>query len=419
MRKSEIFDSFVKIAQEKGLVSKASTTEEAKNILEKTKRADSLSAEDIANLYDVKPDAPVEMQYIRNIIENAHKKPFVISPSYDKLNGLVENVNERQDILLHILHKTPDGLNTQHKYAKKDLLMSLVRVGNDLDNRNQEKLCSLADFCLTQLTDNMMKKEGQVAIFAAAAATLAALYWQQHSDIWSQGFVADSKKLVSEINDLATSGSSSMIYGYQYRPEFIAQMKDFQSKVTELYNMYVQEVLPAINNMDKPQNAKELFVLAKQPGTHAAIKAHHDFAAYAGNFRTYLTKIQEEFADEGFKQRQIVEEGFVSNLLDKTQILHGGKGLIKDDFDDVKYLIQPYLDDLDKIFVELKKAEQFKNTILLELRDNAAKTENWRNAPGENPAAPAEGAAPAGEASPEALDADNEVDKLNKDLFGE
>jgi hypothetical protein len=55
-----------------------------------------LSIEQIGKLYNTKQKRPEDMDYERNIMEDAHPDSVVISPSYDKLNGLVENENEGQ-----------------------------------------------------------------------------------------------------------------------------------------------------------------------------------------------------------------------------------------------------------------------------------------------------------------------------------
>src|SRR5574339_473388 len=157
-RRSEIFDSFVKIAQEKGMISE-DAPEKAQKKLEKDPRADSLDISAIEALYGTKPDRPKDMDYKYNIIEDAHPNSVVISPSYDKLNGLVENDQERQDIILHILEKTPNGHLTQHKYAEKELVLTLVRLGNALDLQKQDELRVLADTCLDQVAHKDLKKE--------------------------------------------------------------------------------------------------------------------------------------------------------------------------------------------------------------------------------------------------------------------
>ena len=89
---------FVKVAQEKGIVSSK-------------------------DLYEVKPKASDDMTYKNNIMEIAHPNSLVIAPAYDKINGLVENNIERQNILLNIVNKETNGLLTQHKYASNNLIL--------------------------------------------------------------------------------------------------------------------------------------------------------------------------------------------------------------------------------------------------------------------------------------------------------
>src|SRR5580698_958921 len=112
---SEVFDNFIKIAMEKGLVSKAEAERTEKNT--KSPRWDSLDISAIEALYGVKPNLPKDMEYEHNIMEDAHPNSVVIAPSYDKLNGLVENNNELQAILMHIIYKEPEmGSPNQGKY---------------------------------------------------------------------------------------------------------------------------------------------------------------------------------------------------------------------------------------------------------------------------------------------------------------
>jgi hypothetical protein len=149
---SDIFNSYIELAQKEGLVSLAQDSSDSKKALDKNPRADSLSQERIGELYNVKPNAPKGMEYKRNIGEVAHSKPAIVGPAYDKLNALVESDNERQDILLHIVNKRTNGLLTQHKYAQEEMARALVRIANDMDNRNQDDLRALADECLEGLT---------------------------------------------------------------------------------------------------------------------------------------------------------------------------------------------------------------------------------------------------------------------------
>ena len=191
---NEIFDNFIKIALDKGMITK----DPIKKIAKDNGSSDISSIE---ALYGTQPKLPSEMEYKRNIIEDAHPNSVVISPSYDKINGLVENNNERQDIILNILNKTPTGVLTNHKYAEKELILSLVRLGNDLDNKDAEQLRVLADVCLEQVASKPIKKEAWVLPVIGVASVIGALYLQQHLPMQHQEFSKDNAQLIKEIEE--------------------------------------------------------------------------------------------------------------------------------------------------------------------------------------------------------------------------
>lgn len=377
MRKSEIFDSFVKIAQEKGLISE-DAPEKAIKILEKNPRAGSLDAAAIAKLYGLKPDAPKDMQYEKNIVENAHPNPVVVAPSYDKLNGLVENLNERQNILLHIVNKETNGLSTQHKYAEKDLILSLVRVANDLDNRNEEELRLLADACLWQVSSDPLKKQGALPALllnpvTGIAAMLGALYLQQHMNFVNEGFKVNHQKLVSELDDFLNSNTNFGI-GYQYTPQFLKMVQDFKGKLEAFYNLY-SKVEPVISDLETPRTAKELMELSQKPASGEVIQSYQALKEATKQIVPYVLKVAEDFKSESFKSRQIQDKGFISSLVDKTQVLHGGKGLVADDFDDVARAIPPYLKSLQDLANILEKAGSLQEQAQNDLQASYTKTD--------------------------------------------
>lgn len=158
VRHSDIFDAYAKIAEEKGLVSLAdeetSSQPQAPKESSKLKkfkkspypRAGSDDISTIEALYGVKPESTNKYEF--NIMEAAHPKPVVIAPAYDRLNALVENNIERQNIMINITQKPNDGNLNYTKYAEKALLMELVRLANDLDNANRDDLRKIADECI-------------------------------------------------------------------------------------------------------------------------------------------------------------------------------------------------------------------------------------------------------------------------------
>lgn len=348
MRRSDIFDSFVKIAQEKGLISNDSS--DSKKKLEETGRADSLDISDIEALYGVKPDAPKGSDYKKNIMEAAHPNSVVVSPSYDKLNGLVENNIEQQNILLHIVNKTPDGLSTHRKYAQQDFVLSLVRLGNELDNKNQDELRSLADFCLLQASQKKIVKTAEpvtIALLVAIPLLLGGLYAKQHLRFISDGFQADHQKLMAEIEDILT-GNSDYGVGYDYKPEFLQMLRNFKAQLQEYYNVEKQ-IEDILEKLQMPKNIDELKEIAKQPETPEVANALKTFQAATLKIWSLMEDIVKDFGDESYKQRQIKDKGFLTKLIDAPQIFHGGKGLVADDFDDVKHALQTYMLDIENI----------------------------------------------------------------------
>jgi hypothetical protein len=360
MRRSEIFENFVKIAEEKGLVSKGNDESVQKKI-EKTRRTDSLSIEDISKLYGVKPNAPKESQYERNIIEKAHSDSVVISPSYDKLNGLVENINQRQDILLHIVNKqSPDGQLTQRKYAQRDLTLALVRVGNDMDNRGQDELRELADVCLGQVTSKIMKKQANplwAMVIGLIAGVAGAIYFKQHFRFHSDGWRRDYQKAIAEIDDLLNSNSNWGV-GYQYRPEFLQMLNELKIKL-DIMNTAVEQVMSDLDKLEEPHGLADLQRIAADPTAHQAIQSVSQFKNVVNEIYPYLEQVVDNFTNEGYKQRQIVDTGWISSLIDKTDILHGGKGFIADDFDDVAHALETLFIDLKNILQSIAGATNY------------------------------------------------------------
>lgn len=408
MRKSDVFDSFVKIALEKGLISE-DAPEKAKKKLESNPRADSLDISAIEALYGVKPDAPKAMQYKRNIIENAHPESVIISPSYDKLHGLVENENERQDISINIINRMPDGNVTQHKYAEHDLLMTLVRVGNELDNQNKHELRALSDVCLEKISSaTTIKKRALIpAIALAAGAAIGALWLQQHMPFISEGFTKDYEKLTAEVDDILNQGASwqnAVGAGVDYTPAFIAIVKDLKAKLVA-YNDVFKRVTPYIMNFKKPQGAEELLKVSQEAASQNVFKAQQIFTKATADFITYLEDVRIKFSDMNFKSQQVANKGLLTSLVDKTHFLHGEKGLVSDDINDVVRAITPFEESMRKIEALLEQSTHEKEIVTQQLAaaSNAGKPE--QEAPKEEAKSPVE-------------EEDEHAEKLNREFEG-
>jgi hypothetical protein len=392
--RSEIFDNFVKIATEKGLVSKADHAEHTEQNT-KNPRWDSLDISAIEALYGVKPDAPKDMDYEHNIAEVAHPNSMVIAPSYDKLNGLVENINERQNILMHIIYKEPEmGSPNQGrysdkpsmlfpnvmgnipKYAQKDLLLSLVRVANDMDNKDKEELRILADTCLSQLhSKKNFKKQAFLPWLIAAATILGVVYMQQHLSDTDQGIKQNYSRLQSEFQDFLTA-DITLGFGHKYDDALKSEILQLQSQLQEFWSVYTA-TMPLLLEIEKPRNAKDLAQQSTHPDAQSFVKAYQVLSDETRKLYPLLTKIQENFNSPDFKAEH-TEKGGVTNLLESVPFLHGGKStLTADDFDDVVNAIAPFKNSVDRLATVLAKASQQRDLIAQNVNsaDSAAQKE--------------------------------------------
>jgi hypothetical protein len=349
---SEIFKNYVKIIQENAKIAKASHAEHTeKSFKETNPRMDSLSIEQISKLYGVKPNLPKDMEYKKNIMEDAHPESCVLSPAHDKLNGLVENEMEGQAIRINIVNKTPDGLSTQHKYAKQDFIYSLVTIANELDRQNKTDLLALADVCLKQAAGKPIEK---TAFWPLAMGVLGVIiYAKQHLRFHSDGFDADFEKVVKEIEDI-TNANSNWGIGYSYNPQFIDMMDRLSQELQKVYSS-VHTVLPILERVEMPRERAELAQIAKQPETQQAAQAIQNLRSVLSEVNPFFDKIMRNFQNEGFKQRAILHKGWMSSLVDVTEVLHGGYGFISDDFDDVRNALETLRVDIENITKSLSQ----------------------------------------------------------------
>ena len=431
MSRSEVFDNFIKIATEKGLVSKSEAEHTEKNT--KNPRWDSYDISAIEALYGVKPDAPKEMDYEHNIAEMAHPNSVVVSPSYDKLNGLVENINERQNILLHIVYKEPEmGSPNQGKYppspallwpntlgnipkhAHKELLLSLVRVANDMDNKERTELRVLADTCLNQLhLRGGFKKEAIIpVIIGVVAAILGVTYMQQHLADTDQGIKANYARLQSELQNFLQA-DVTLGFGHKYDDALKSEVLQLQSQLQEFWSVY-NSTMPLLLSLEKPTTPQDLINMASHPAAQDFVKAYGVLRDETNKLYPYLAKIEENFSNPDFKAEH-EEKGTFTDLLDKVPFLHGGNtSLTADDFDDVINAIPPFKDSVDRLAKTLTAAGMRRDAIAE--KANAAESSAQKEVPSDPFSAPPAAPAAPSTVSKTVKDVDDEASGIS-DMF--
>jgi hypothetical protein len=211
-RHSDVFEEYTRIALEKGLVSNAAEEDEE----ESSSKDKKPSKEDKKDLSTAEIFYGVKTTPTKELLEQAHPKTVVMGPSYDKFNGVVENLQQRQDMMAHIALKNPQILQSNTRYIKahQDLVNETIKLAHFLDSKNQETLMKLADSC----TESLVKEAGvpggmKAKLLSVLGLSAAALIG---SAIASQYFPASEnlkldlsaliEKLSQVINDYPETG---------------------------------------------------------------------------------------------------------------------------------------------------------------------------------------------------------------------
>ena len=141
-KRFEVFENYIKISKESGFISDDDMVKTVEAMTQEDKYRNKEWKDSIQMLYNLDINKDKE-----DIIDRAHPKPVIIAPSYDKLNGLVENLKERNNVMVGIALKPNNGLLTNHKYAstKDSLLKNLIKIDYEFDNKDIDDVRKMAD----------------------------------------------------------------------------------------------------------------------------------------------------------------------------------------------------------------------------------------------------------------------------------
>lgn len=360
---ADIFEDYAKLAIESGLISEsAEESKELKKYKEESyARVGSDDISTIEALYSIKPDSSIEYDY--NIMEAAHPKPVVIGPAYDRLTALVENENENSAIMSYIALKPTDGLHTMHRYAKKELMMELIRIANDMDNRGNNEMRIAADKCIEQLTKPAEKSPefGKIAfaplVWAAVVGlSLAGTWLWSHADDPDRGIVANLVNAQKQLDDLKTNSW----YRSSVDDTVVRDVNYVEGKLNE-YRKYVAAFQKVMGEVYVPAtlgDREELNkTVASTEGKEEQIKETIDaFIKATQDIAPMIESAIANFGSEAYQKEHTKETwvGEASGVVGDA--LHGSKGLFANDYTSVVNALDTLRDSIKGL---LGKAEQF------------------------------------------------------------
>lgn len=191
LRESDIFNEFAKICVEKGIIKEAEKHEPAES-------KEKIST--IEMLYGIKP----ESIYKKDLLDEAHPEPVVYSRSHDKVNALIENLKERQSIMVDIVNKPTTGKQTHQVYIKanKELMDQVIKVAMIGAQIGDEDLMRFSELCA-----NRIEKKANPYVIAGVVAVVAGLVGIIASQNYSvqQGVLGDIAAFKNEMEEASSN----------------------------------------------------------------------------------------------------------------------------------------------------------------------------------------------------------------------
>jgi len=265
-------------------------------------------------------------------MEQAHPEPAVILPAHDKINGLVENEMERQNININVIRDKKFHVFYSHKYAADQLSMELIRIANDLDNRDKTELRSLADECLNKLSPIKKEAIGPLAIVAGAAAAILGTIWvYQHISSANQGLTVSLQDATSKLDNLKDDsdfGENTL------KQEFKTSLQQFKY---ELFSLLAEtkQFESIKSKVFMPSSHKQLMDMGKTLGAEAKASVTK-FSENLKERGEKITDFIDMLGNTEYVRSQIQEESVVRKIMGPLKDLWSGKGkwsLMSDDFE--------------------------------------------------------------------------------------
>ncbi len=289
-RGEAIFNDYVRLMREKGLISKAAEGAEKSSVWsESEKQSDKSYRENIEALYGVKPNGDEPSAF-----DVAHPEPIIAGPSYDRVNGLFENEKERHDIMTGIITQRQKAKLTQTRYAAElQNQLLLIAQMNDTDD-TADALVVLADSCAERLNKQAMPLLLPVA--AAVAAVLGTIYVMNNFNVSTQPIIDECSQTIEAIDAFSPMAT-----------DLSAQMTELKAGVGTLKSM-VSDIF------ETPVSGKNLSDALRSQENQALIKKIAAYKTFANDLKK---SINDTFIGLVKSHRSTTESGGFFSSLEK------------------------------------------------------------------------------------------------------
>lgn len=289
--KSKIFDEYVKVAKENGLIADEDIVKKAYSLADA--RVGSDSEEKIRMMYGLKPNGAEDDTHI---VDKAHPESAVVAPAYDAMNAIVENVKERQNMMAYIAQKMPNGQLSHRRYvhydqekyegsydmyrdAAEDLKGTLIRVGFTMDNNKEEKLMKLADNCAERI--NKVAMPWLLPIIGAAGLLLSYVGIVNNNPV-SEGVLNDVDDSITELSE-AMKSTPPVIANEM--SSLVSVLTSFREIAGRYYNL--PPIKLDVNNPD----IKDLLNVRTNSDDMGKMRIAREYQAAVGQLSNYLPQV--------------------------------------------------------------------------------------------------------------------------------
>lgn len=267
---SKMIDEYVKMAEKLGMITKDDYVSADFDIVNEKIARDKAMEEKTLLLYGLKPEGTE-----KPLMDLAHPGVAVVAPAEDRMNGIVENDQQRQDIMTFIANRPSNGKYQQKLFvtAHGELLNTLLKAGNSLDLNGNTELSSFADNCAERLTKTALPVIAWAGIAAAAAALggIAAINYSSNS---AQNVATNAQQVLDELEDVKDSLQTRDL---DRMSKDLRALRDFSSRFSSLRkieNLTKEDVLEAKEKYAKELKIAQAYkeILALIPGKIADYK---------------------------------------------------------------------------------------------------------------------------------------------------